>query len=203
MRIPAIALAVMLLGCGAAAAADPAVEITPDIDQARYGWTGFYVGGSAGYGWLEDVDYAPPPGFPNPLYDQGDDYVFGGHAGYLYQYGNFVVGAEAEAIKLDITYDGFTFITFDNSYALKARAGYAFDRFLVSGHAGAVYAETNFNGLKDWGWAAGANIDYALTDNIIVGAQYTHYNFTEFDGTRSTETSICSRHASAGSSRPA
>jgi outer membrane immunogenic protein len=184
MRIPAIALAFVLIGCGVAAAADPAPEISPDIDQARYGWTGFYAGGSAGWGWLKDTDYAPPPGFPNPLDDKGDDFVFGAHAGYLYQYGDFVVGAEAEAMKLDITYDLFNFITFDNSYALKARLGYSIDRFLLSGHAGAVYAETNFNDLKDWGWVAGANVDYALTDNILVGAQYTHYGFTEFDGTQ-------------------
>lgn len=184
MRIPELALVVMLSATGLASAADLAPEVSPEINQERFGWTGFYAGGSAGYGWLEDVDYAPPPGFPNPLYDQGEDWIGGGHAGYLYQHGNFVVGGEVEAMLLDITYEGFNFITIDNSVALKARLGYAIDRFLVSGHAGGAYVTTNFNGLKDWGWTAGANVDYALTNNLIVGAQYTYVGFTEFDGTK-------------------
>lgn len=155
-----------------------------DIDPKRFGWTGFYAGVSAGYGWLEDVDYAPVPPFIAPLYDKGDDWVFGGHAGYLHQFGNFVVGAEAEALRLDITYEGFDFITIDNAYVLKARGGYAFDRLLVSGNVGAVYAATNYMGLKDWGWAAGAGVDYAVSDRITVGLHYDHFNFSEFDGTQ-------------------
>lgn len=184
MRMPLLAVAVLIAGNAAAMAADLIPSTSPDINPERFGWTGVYAGLSAGYGWLKDVDYAPPPPFVGPLHDKGEDWVFGGHAGYLYQFGNFVVGGEAEAMKLDITYEGFNFITIDYSAALKARAGVAWDRFLFSGHAGAVYASTNFNDLADWGWTAGANVDYALTDNWTVGAQYTHYDFTKFDGTQ-------------------
>ncbi len=188
MRIAGLVLTALLTSTCVAAAADIASEAPPevsaDIDQSRFGWTGFYVGGSGGYGWLEDVDYAPPPGFPNPLYDQGEDWVVGAHAGYLHQFGNFVAGAEAEAMRLDITYEGFNFITINNAFALKGRGGIAWDRFLFTGHFGGVYATTNFNGLKDWGWNAGVGVDYAVTNNIIVGGQYTYYDFTEFDGTQ-------------------
>ncbi len=71
-----------------------------------------------------------------------------------------------------------------NAYALKARAGWAIDRFLVSGNAGAVYTTTNYLKLKDWGWTAGVNVDYAVTDHLIVGAQYTHMGFKNFDTTQ-------------------
>lgn len=186
MRIASIALVCLALGCGSAFAADPETP-SPEIDQARFGWTGFYAGVSAGYGWLKDVDYAPPPGLPNPLHDKGQDWVAGAHAGYLYQMdqlGGLVIGGEAEALSLDIAYEGFTFITIQNAYVLKARAGFAIDRTLISGHVGGTYTTTNYLKLQDWGWTAGLNVDYALTDNIIVGGQYSHYGFSEFDGTR-------------------
>ncbi|MGE0279333.1 MAG: outer membrane protein [Rhizobiaceae bacterium] len=160
-------------------AADPTVIAADTVDPARFGWDGAYAGLSIGYAWLKDTDDA----FNPPLEDQGDDWNVGGHAGYLMQFGGLVVGAEVEATRLDIKYENFNFITVENSYALKGRAGYAIDRFLLSGHAGGVYATTNFMGLKDWGWTAGAGLDYAFTDNITVGAQYSHFAFDDFDGT--------------------
>jgi outer membrane immunogenic protein len=162
-----------------ALAADPTVIPADSVDPARFGWDGAYLGLSVGYAWLSDVDES----FDPPLHDQGEDWVVGGHAGYLVQFGGIVVGAEAEATRLDIQYENFNFITVENAFSVKARAGYAVERFLVSGHAGGVYATTNFLGLKDWGWTAGAGLDYAFTDNITFGAQYTHFGFEDFDGT--------------------
>ena len=177
----AILVGATLLGLLAAPAfaADPAVIAADEVSPARFAWDGAYLGASIGYSWLKDVDYQ----FDPPLHDQGEDWVIGAHAGYLAQFGGIVVGAEVEAMRLDIQYEGFDFITIENAFVPKARVGYAIDRFLVSGHAGAVYATTNFMGLKDWGWAAGAGLDYAFTDNLTVGAQYSHYGFDGFDGT--------------------
>lgn len=174
-----IAGLLLLASAGAAAAAD-VQEPYPDVEPARFGWDGAYVGGSIGYAWLDDIDYQ----FTPPLPDKGEDVIFGLHAGYNWQLGNLVFGAEVEAQRLDITYEFLDFITIDNAFAAKARAGYAFDRYLVTAHGGGVYATTNYMGLKDWGWTAGAGIDYAFTDNITLGAQYNHYEFKEFDGTQ-------------------
>jgi outer membrane immunogenic protein len=175
MKLILAALA-LVATCGVAVSADLAESPSP----ARFGWDGAYVGLSGGYGWLQDTDYQ----FTPPLDDQGEDWIFGAHAGYLVGMGNFVIGAEAEATKLDIAYEGFDFITVEEAYAIKARAGFAIDRFLVSGNVGAAYLTTNFLGLKDWGWTAGAGVDYALTDLVTVGAQYSRYQFEEFDGTQ-------------------
>lgn len=180
MRTSLLTAVVLLCASGAAHAADPEVITSPSVDPERFGWTGAYIGATVGYGWLEDIDYS----FTPPFRDEGDDWIFGGHIGYLHQFGGFVVGAEFEAMRLDITYNTLDFITVDDAYVVKGRAGFALDRFLLTGHGGAVYATTNFAGLKDWGWAAGVGIDYALTDNIIVGGQYTHFGFTSFDGTQ-------------------
>lgn len=162
-----------------ALAADPTVIPAESIDPARFSWDGAYVGLSVGHSWLKDVDEAYNP----PLHDKGDDWIVGGHAGYRVQFGGLVIGAEAEASRLDIKYENFSFITVENAFELKGRAGYAVDRFLISGQAGGVYATTNFMGLKSWGWTAGAGLDYAFTDNITAGAQYSHYGFDDFDGT--------------------
>ncbi|HTV68167.1 MAG TPA: outer membrane beta-barrel protein [Rhizobiaceae bacterium] len=178
MRTVIAGLVFLLSSNAAVLAADPEIITAPDINAARFGWGGFYAGASLGYAWLNDVDYQ----FPVPLEDRGEDWVFGGHVGYMHGFGNFVAGAEFEATRLDIDYEVFNFITVENSYTVKARAGYAIDRFLISGHVGGTYATTNV-GLADWGWTAGAGLDYAITDNITVGAQYTHHGFKSFDGT--------------------
>lgn len=178
MRTVIAGLAFLLASNVAVLAADPEIITAPDVEPARFGWGGFYAGASLGYAWLNDVDYQ----FPVPLEDQGQDWVFGGHVGYMHGFGNFVVGAEFEATYLDIDYEVFNFITVENGYTVKARAGYGFDRFLVSGHVGRTYATTNV-GLADWGWAFGGGVDYAITDNITLGAQYTHHTFNGFDGT--------------------
>jgi len=167
------------MSCAGALADEPTV-INADINSERFGWDGIYLGVAGGYAWLKDVDRS----FTPPLRDKGENWNAGVYAGYLAQFGNFVVGAEAEANVLNIDYEFLSFITVKNSYVVKARAGYAFDRFLVSGHAGGVYAATNFMGLKDWGWEAGVGVDYALTDNVVLGAQYSHYGFNNFDGTQ-------------------
>jgi len=172
-----IAALVSVLAAGAAYGAD--AQPYPNVDPIRFGWDGGYIGLGVGYGWLKDTDYQ----FTPPLDDEGQDVIAGIHAGYNWQYGNFVVGGELEALNLDLTYENFDFITIKHAIALKARAGYAWDRYLITGHAGGVWASTNFMGLKDWGWVAGGGVDYALTDEITVGAQYSHYEWKEFDGT--------------------
>ena len=123
----AILVGATLLGLLAAPAfaADPAVIAADKVSPARFAWDGAYLGASIGYSWLKDVDYQ----FDPPLHDQGEDWVIGAHAGYLAQFGGIVVGAEVEAMRLDIQYEGFDFITIENAFVPKARVGYAIDRF--------------------------------------------------------------------------
>lgn len=184
-QIVSTAILLLATSLSAVAADDIVIEAPVQVDQARFSWSGPYVGLSVGYAWLKDVDHAPPPPFVAPLHDKGEDWNVGGHAGFLYQFdNNLVVGGEVEATRLDIKYEGFDFITTEHAITPKARIGYAFDRFLVSGHAGPTYVKTDYLGLADWGINAGVGVDYAFTDNITAGLQYTHHKFTEFDGTK-------------------
>jgi outer membrane immunogenic protein len=61
----------------------------------------------------------------------------------------------------------------------RARVGYAWDRVLVYGTAGGAGASLNtaFNGLPvqnndEWGWTAGAGLEFALADNWTVKIEY-------------------------------
>jgi len=183
MRRVVAGLVSLIVTTGAAMAADLEVIDAPEIDAtevdpARFGWGGVYGGVSGGYGWLNDVDRQ----FAVPLVDGGQDWVYGGHVGYLHEFNGGVVGAEFEAMKLDITYRKFNFITVDEGYTVKLRGGMAWDRLLATGNIGATYSTTNI-GLKGWGLALGVGLDYAVTDHITVGAQYTHHDFRRFAGT--------------------
>jgi opacity protein-like surface antigen len=94
-------LLAVLLSCVAmpALAADlpgkaPVRPATPVAD-----WTGFYVGLHGGYGWgkikPDDFDVAAfsSDAFGNP---EPKGWVFGGHAGYNWQYGRLVGGIELD-----------------------------------------------------------------------------------------------------------
>ena len=180
MRITSALFVAALLHSTAVLAADPEIINAPssDVDPARFGWTGGYVGMSAGYAWLRDVDRQ----FTPALHDKGQDWIAGVHAGYLFGAGNFVAGAEVEANRLDINYELFNFIKITESVAVKAKVGYAWNRFLFTGHAGGAYVGTNV-GLEDWGMVYGAGIDFALTDQFTVGGQYSRFAFKRFDNT--------------------
>src|ERR1700681_650888 len=71
-----------------------------------YNWTGFYIGGNAGYSWGRsntDVSYfntatgtpiVPPPGSVTSSSFNMNGGIAGGQAGYNWQTGNYVLGAE-------------------------------------------------------------------------------------------------------------
>ena len=82
----------------------------PPAPVTTYSWTGFYIGGNAGYSWSEsDATYVQPPGTPGffggaPFDVNGfsrtlsldDRFVGGGQIGYNWQAGNWVFGIESD-----------------------------------------------------------------------------------------------------------
>jgi outer membrane immunogenic protein len=175
MRSAILSVLAGLIFAGAASAAD--ADYGANIAPERFGWSSFYVGGSVGYGLLSDVDYS----FAPPLVSEGKDWLFGVHAGYLHQFGNFVVGLEGEYQRLDIQFEGLPVFA-EDAWTIKARAGLAFDRWLITGHGGGSYVTTNI-GLEDWAWVAGVGVDYAVTDHIVLGASYSHMRSDSYDDT--------------------
>ncbi|WP_323014532.1 outer membrane protein [Devosia sp.] len=149
-----------------------------------FSWTGFYAGANVGYGW-GNVSVSVP-GAP--------DYAlrgFGGgiHAGYNYDVGGFVLGAEADFSLSDMNYTevfgGLTSsLRVENFGSIRARVGLPVDRFMPYVTGGFAYGTGSFNasmGALSWserqthtGWTIGAGAEYAATDNVILRAEYLY-----------------------------
>jgi outer membrane immunogenic protein len=132
----------------AAEAADsiPSPVYRPPPMPLAYSWSGFYVGGHAGLGWISGGNS-----------DTG--FLGGGQAGFNYQIGQWVLGAEGqisatsikETASANFTLPGFAVGTagaeakLDWLSTFAARAGWAFDRWLVYGKVGGAWAHTSVN----------------------------------------------------------
>ncbi len=138
-------------------------------------WTGFYAGGSLGYG---DVDVDGVDGDFEGL-------TFGGHAGYNYDLGSIVVGGELEAMGTnDFTLDGGD-LELDTVLRAKVRAGYdagAYLPYVTAGWAQATVDGGAAGELEDDGYFYGVGLDYALSDAFTVGGEYLRHEFEDFDG---------------------
>ena len=130
-------------------------------------WTGFYAGGQIITG---DVDVELNPGNADL-----DTDGLGVHAGYLYDLGSYVLGAEVDYDDLDIdTVD-------DASVArLKAIAGYDAGRFMPYVTAGV--AQLDVNDTDDTGQFIGLGLAYAASENIRISGEYLDHSFEDFDG---------------------
>ncbi len=204
MKIKALLLAstVALLAASGAKAADDIVdEPAPVIAAPTFTWNGAYIGGQIGYGWgksgfsgdIATFDSVKPDGFLGGLY-----------AGYNFDLGNNVVlGVDGDITYNDVSkgvdvYDGDLAVgSFDNklrwSGAVRARAGYAFDRFLPYIAGGVAFGSVKNNGdiygvgfsesKTLTGWTVGGGFDYAATDNVILRLEYryTDYGDKSFD----------------------
>jgi outer membrane immunogenic protein len=184
MRIH-IALATLLLTSTSALAADlapaPVEPIVPVV--TAYDWTGFYVGAHAG------ADFGRGKIGGQKFDSTG--FLGGAHLGYNMEFeGRWVVGLEG-----DIDYSSFSKsknvsvidpvagVEFDRRAKFKnewqgsvrARLGYAFDRFLPYLTGGVAFGDekisiTGLGSNSDTrvGWTAGGGLEYAVTDNWLV-----------------------------------
>lgn len=151
---------------------EPVVAPVPAAPVAPIGvdWTGLYAGAQLGYGFgdAEGTDF--------------DGIVGGGQVGYNYDFGKWVLGAEADYNFADLSLDGVDG-SIDQIGRLKAKAGYEVGKALLYGTAGGAYAEAEIDGedFDDFGWVAGAGVDYMVTDNVIAGVEYLYHGFNNFD----------------------
>jgi outer membrane immunogenic protein len=190
-----LAGAVLALMGGAASAADlPAYEPAPVVAPvpSAFTWTGFYLGAHAGYSWGE--------GEINLGADEDEDFdadgwLAGGFVGFNYQFANpLVVGIEADLEWTSIDGDGSDAALgdFDADVNLqgsvRGRIGYAFDRvlpYLTAGFAAAdVDADSDaFGDASDaeFGWTAGAGVDFAVTDKVFIRGEYRYTDLSDID----------------------
>ena len=160
------------LGSSSVVFASPAALATTTALNAP--WTGFYLGGSissvtnGSLTLFDSIDEASA--------DADNHNPIGGFIGYQYQSGQYVFGGEyAISAAADVTFGGGS-NEFAAAYGdLKARVGYASGQILFYGVAGMTAAAFDDGGLNDFssnGFGYGVGLDYAVTPNIILGAEY-------------------------------
>jgi outer membrane immunogenic protein len=201
-------VAAAFLTASIASAADiaPVYKAAPVMAPA-YSWTGFYVGGHAGYGWGETG--ATPTGIAGLLADpfrfDHDGFMGGATAGFNYQYGSIVLGTEADIAWSDVSGSGNSNFLFglvpgasvsgsvQNNWVatVSTRLGVAFDTLLVYGKAGIAWANNDytanivFPGLNyastisetETGWLVGGGIEWAFAGNWSAKIEGTYMDF--------------------------
>jgi len=192
----------ILLLAGIAAAPAEAADLSrkpvpPAPVAPAFTWTGAYVGLYAGgaFGSSRHDELTPPAATTGNFDVSGA--VLGGTAGYNLQYGAWVFGAEADVGWNGLSGTsvcpnvGFTCKT-EGSYlaTLRGRVGYSFDRALIYVTGGGALAGVEqsfapaFGGVSGksfdkLGFAVGAGVEYALTPNWSVKAEYLYARFDD------------------------
>jgi opacity protein-like surface antigen len=167
-------------------------------------WTGIYLGLNAGFtfggsDWTDSTTGGSTGNFST------SGFVFGGTVGANYQVGSLVFGVEADGDWADAS--GFGTFTASALCAggcltqntwlstVRARVGYALDRFLVYGTGGAAFGNVRANFSNDpvsstteAGWTAGAGVEAALARNWSAKAEYLFVKLA--DGSCTTDCAI-------------
>ncbi|HXW69843.1 MAG TPA: outer membrane protein [Methylocella sp.] len=187
------------------AGAANAADLTPLPPPPVFTWAGFYLGGQIGYGWATDngniYNFGPlgPIAAANavaPSSTSPDGVVGGAHVGYNWQLAQWVFGLEGDvdgtSLKqtiLPLPYVSSTTNLFIQGTIL-GRVGYAFDHLLVyaigGGTWGGIHNTYNVSGTiasyptARSGWTVGGGLEYAVTDNWSLRAEYRYANFGFF-----------------------
>lgn len=158
-------------------AAPPSFEATPTGPVND--WSGFHIGALFGYSFGD----ADTPVALNPDIDGIDGGIY---AGASYQFDQFVLGLEGDALasgaegsagglKVEQTWSG----------SLRGRAGIALDRFLLYGTGGlaATGVEASAGGLGDsdtlTGWTAGVGAEAMISPNVSARVEYRHSEYED------------------------
>jgi outer membrane immunogenic protein len=180
----------------------PPLPPAPVFVPPPFTWSGIYVGGNIGWGWtnVTFTDTGPAPYGFGQVFPLGNTqsagqngFLGGAQIGVNWQFQQFVVGAEADfdATAINNTQNGSPGSgSYSNPWmsTFAARFGWAADRTLFYGKAGGAYMQEKLSSgdpdgstatgtFNRWGWMAGAGVEYAVTGNITLKAEYNYLDF--------------------------
>ena len=182
----------LLALAGAATAADlppaPRNYYKAPAYVAAYNWSGFYLGVNGG-GGLGRSNWDSAGAFDI------DGGVVGGTIGYNYQIGSAVIGGEGDIDWSGINGSTTTIgcpagCTTKDSWlsTVRARFGYAADRFMPYVTGGAAFGNINAStpGLAggsatNVGWTAGAGLEFAIAGHWTAKAEYLFVDLGKFN----------------------
>ncbi|MGK9050085.1 outer membrane protein [Neorhizobium petrolearium] len=175
-----------LTGIAAAADAVDQVPTAPVAEEAitTFTWAGPYVGIHGGYGWA-DGEFSNGALTDSTSFDGGR---IGAFVGYNWQFSNgFVAGIEGDVNYdwNDKAYGGADNVGTDFSGSVRGRVGYAVDRVLVFAAGGwtatNAFVENPDDNETAHGWTIGGGVDWAVTDNLFLRAEYRYNDFQSVD----------------------
>ena len=193
IAVPASAADLSVRPAPAPAYVAPAVPV--------FTWTGLYAGVNAGAAWGE---YGYDVFFPSPALfgsfnsgRSGASFIGGGQIGYNWQFNQFVFGLEGDvdgkSLKVTNAFAlaGAPFATLEGRAriegSVRARAGLAFDRFLLYATGGWAVTDVRVTGCTAGacasddqtlnGYTVGVGGEFALTNNVSLGVEYRFSDF--------------------------
>lgn len=192
-----LAAACLAAGAVSAQAADlPARSKAPMYYKApesqAFDWTGFYAGINGGYAWGQSSWSDPAVGADSGSFNTGGG-MLGGQLGYNWQIEKAVIGLETDIDWMNISgstagsggvcaTDGGGQCQTKQSWlgTTRARAGYAFDRWLPYVTGGVAYGNiqavqpTGTSTVTNAGWTAGGGLEYGINKNWSAKLEYLH-----------------------------
>jgi outer membrane immunogenic protein len=146
-----------------------------------FSWTGFYIGGNAGWGLTNGSGTFTTALGADPFTVNTNGFIGGAQLGYNWQTGPMVFGTEADfqgtaaSGSLSATAGPTISATAKTPWfgTLRGRVGYAFDSVLLYATGGAVYGDSSWNGSVStvgnfssattfWTWTLGAGVEAAF-----------------------------------------
>jgi outer membrane immunogenic protein len=197
--VGAMALAGSAFAADLPSRAPPPVYVPP---APIFTWTGIYIGGQIGYAWgTSNTNLGDNFGDFVSFSTNNSGVIGGAHVGYNLQLSQFVVGLEGDvdgsSLKKTVYGDPFidSFISVPTTISgnlgvqgsIRGRVGYAWDRVLLYATGGVAFG--GFNGSISTpfgydststtrvGWTAGAGLEYAVTNNWSIRAEYRYTQF--------------------------
>lgn len=184
-----------------AAVAQPVEVMSDGADATPNGeayaeWSGLYVGGQVGSADGQ-VTFDP-----NDFEIDGSGGLYGIHIGYNHDYGDFIVGVEADydVTNIDIgkpsELGGGTIM--DSVARLKLRAGYDLGQTLVYGTAGVAKVwfdestdpNPNNSSFSENGHFIGVGLSFRATDTLTVSGELLHTTVNDLDGTDDLDANV-------------
>lgn len=194
-----LATTILAMGVVSASAADLGARpyTKAPVLAPVFSWTGFYIGADVGYGFGTSKGQSSNAfgNFPLPYSYDPTGAMGGGFIGANYQFNQFVIGVEADWQAADLNGDSgpigavpFTLSTTVKDYgSVRGRLGIAFDRVLLFATGGWAWGNFTtsyaFTGFPPYlvnrvdssnGWAAGAGLEYAFTNNVLARVEYRY-----------------------------
>ena len=193
--------AVALAGTAVAAEPPPAPPPIYVPPVPIFTWTGVYVGAQIGYAWgTTDINLGDNFGDFISFSENNNGVIGGAHVGYNLQLSQWVIGLEGDVDGSSLSKTVSNTLVIDNFLvplsasanlnvqgSIRGRLGYAWDRLLLYATGGVAFG--GFNGSIDSpfgynsisttrvGWTVGGGLEYAVTNNWSIRAEYRYTQF--------------------------